>query len=63
VRESITGRTLTTEAEREGHVTRKADLAGVGDHLIEYESDSQARYLVKATVTPRRLVDETGESL
>ncbi len=54
VRESITGKTLGQEFERKGIVSRSADLVGVGDHLIEFESDAQARYLIKVEVVPKR---------
>ncbi len=54
VREAITGRTFLAEAERMDGVTREAQLNGVGDHLIEYASDAQARYVVKVDVVPKR---------
>lgn len=54
VREELSGRTLFGEAERFGAVTREARLDGVGDHLVEIESDAQAQYLVKVDVVSRR---------
>ena len=51
-RVAIPGLTLVDEAERHGVVTREAELVTVGDHLIEFESDGQARYLVKVDVRP-----------
>ncbi len=54
VREAISGRTFLGEAERNGVVFREATLTGKGDHLIELQSDAQARYLVKVDVTPSR---------
>ena len=58
VRHSITGRTFVGEAEKVGWVMREADLSGVGDHLIEYESDARCTYLAKVEVLPTRLKDE-----
>ena len=54
VREAITGRTFLSEAERFDGVTREAQLNGVGDHLIEFSSDAQARYVLKVDVVPKR---------
>jgi hypothetical protein len=53
----VTGRTLVGEAEKTGLSSRKAELSGVGDHLIEVESDSRTRYLMKIDVLPLRLRD------
>lgn len=55
IRVPISGRTFIGEAEKVGWVTREADLAGEGDHLIEFESDARARYLLKVEVLPKRL--------
>ena len=41
-------------------MSRDADLSGVGDHLIEFESDARARYLMKVDVLPLRLKDNPG---
>ncbi len=57
VRVEVTGRTLLGEAAKIGWVNRKAELSGVGDHLIEVESDSRTRYLMKIDVLPLRLRD------
>ena len=54
IREEVSGRTFVGEAQRYESVSREAELDGVGDHLIEFESDAQAEYLVKVDVTPRR---------
>ncbi|MFN0062927.1 MAG: hypothetical protein ACKVPX_10475 [Myxococcaceae bacterium] len=59
-RQEIEGRTFINEMERLGVVTREQELSGIGDHRIEVESDSQARYLLKVRVTPTRLVSEGG---
>lgn len=53
-REAITGRLAVDSMERAGQFTREADVTGVGDHLIEFQSDMQARYVVKVEVTPLR---------
>lgn len=57
VRVEVTGKTLVGENEKTGWVSRKAELSGVGDHLIEVESDSRTRYLMKIDVLPLRLRD------
>ncbi len=54
IREEISGRAFVGDAERQGQVSREATLHGVGDHLIQLESDAQARYLVKVDVEPTR---------
>ena len=53
-RQSVSGRTALDSAEKLGEFTREADLTGVGDHLVEFESDMQARYLLKVEVEPLR---------
>ncbi|MFO0594145.1 MAG: hypothetical protein U0228_02540 [Myxococcaceae bacterium] len=57
IRTEVTGRTLQGESEKIGWVQRKAELSGVGDHLIEVESDARTRYLLKIDVLPLRLRD------
>lgn len=57
IRVELTGRALVGENEKIGWVNRKAELSGVGDHLIEVESDSRTRYLMKIDVLPLRLRD------
>lgn len=57
VRVEVTGKTLLGENEKIGWVTRKAELTGTGDHLIEVESDARTRYLMKIDVLPLRLRD------
>ncbi len=54
IREELSGRAFVGDAERQGWTSREATLQGVGDHLIELESDAQARYLVKVDVEPTR---------
>nr|WP_225936901.1 hypothetical protein [Myxococcus sp. RHSTA-1-4] len=53
-REAADGRTVLDMMEKAGEFTREADVTGVGDHLIEFESDMQARYVVKVDVSPLR---------
>lgn len=57
VREEITGRTLIGESDKLGWVSRKAELSGIGDHLIEVDSDARSLYLMKIDVLPLRLRD------
>jgi hypothetical protein len=59
VRRTLTGRALVGEAENKGWTSREADLSDIGDHLIEFESDARAKYLVKVDVVPLRL-KQTG---
>lgn len=54
IRQEVSGRTFVGEAERFNAVAREAELNAEGDHLIEYESDAQADFLVKVDVTPKR---------
>ncbi|KFE65227.1 hypothetical protein [Hyalangium minutum] len=53
-REAVSGRTALDSAEKFGEFSREADLTGVGDHLIEFTSDMQARYVLKVEVLPLR---------
>jgi hypothetical protein len=54
IREPATGRTVLDFAEKVGEFSREAELTGVGDHLVEVESDLQARYVLKVEVEPLR---------
>jgi hypothetical protein len=54
IRQSLSGRTALELMEKQGELTREADLTGVGDHLIEFSSDMQARYVLKVEVLPQR---------
>lgn len=54
IREPATGRTVLDFAEKVGEFSREAELTGVGDHLVELESDLQARYVLKVEVEPLR---------
>lgn len=56
----VTGKTFVADAERAGEFTREATLSGAGDHLVEFESDAQARYLIKVDVRPTRLKEDEG---
>jgi hypothetical protein len=61
VRRVLSGRSLVGESESKGWVSREADLSDVGDHLIEFESDARAKYLVKVDVLPLRLKTSENE--
>jgi hypothetical protein len=58
IRQALTGKALLGESEKTGIVKREADLSGIGDHLIEYESDARAAYMVKVDVLPTRLKEQ-----
>ncbi|MBI3186022.1 MAG: hypothetical protein HYZ28_28125 [Myxococcales bacterium] len=58
IRQTITGRIFVGEAQKMGWVYREAELSGVGDHLIEFSSDTRADYLAKVEVIPKRIQTE-----
>lgn len=58
IRQAADGRSFVGEANEAGAFTREADLTGVGDHLIEFQSDAQADYALKVDVLPKRLNPE-----
>jgi hypothetical protein len=58
IRESVSGKAFIGENEQVGYVAREADLSGIGDHLISFESDAKASYLFKVDVVPTRLQTE-----
>lgn len=60
VRIPVSGKTFVGESEKKGWVSREADLSGIGDHLIEVESDARTKYLMKIDVLPLRLKDNPG---
>jgi hypothetical protein len=55
VKVSIDGRAFVGESERIGQVDRQVELSGLGDHLIEFKSDGEMEYTIKADVIPKRL--------
>lgn len=55
IRTTISGRSFIGESEKKGFITRSADLSGIGDHLISWESDSRALYIAKIDIVPLRL--------
>jgi hypothetical protein len=55
IREEVIGQTFAGEIESIGAVTREADLSGLGDHLIEFQSDSKADFLLRVEIVPKRL--------
>lgn len=58
---TITGKELIAEHEKVGYIFRRADLTGIGDHLIEYTSDARTKYIAKVDVTPLRIRDQQSE--
>jgi hypothetical protein len=56
---SIGGREFVGESERLGQVDRQVDLSGLGDHLIEFKSDGEMDYTIKADIIPKRLAGGT----
>jgi hypothetical protein len=54
VRQPASGRTVLDFAEKVGEFSREAELTGVGDHLVEIDSDLQGRYVLKVEVEPLR---------
>ena len=53
------GREFLGENDQKGSITRSADLSGIGDHLISWESDARATYAAKIDVLPLRLKGTT----
>ena len=51
----LDGKTFVGESDKTGVFTRSADLSGVGDHLIQFNSDTRASYLFKVDIVPVRL--------
>lgn len=54
VRQSATGQVLVGENDQLGQFVREADLFGVGDHLISFNSDTECHYTLKVEVQARR---------
>lgn len=55
IRASVDGKALVNETEQIGAFIRDADLLGLGDHLVEFQSDAEADYTLKVDVIPKRL--------
>lgn len=53
-RQATAGRTVADSMEKFGAFVREVDVTGVGDHLVEFESDMQARFAMKVDVIPLR---------
>ena len=53
-RRAVAGRTVADAMEKFGAFVQEVDVTGVGDHLVEFESDMQARYVMKVDVIPQR---------
>lgn len=58
---SVSGRSFVGENDKVGYVRREVELTGVGDHLIEYTSDTRALYLMKVDIIPTRLKGTEGQ--
>jgi hypothetical protein len=54
VREVVEGTTFADESQRLGEFIREADLLAEGDHLLEFESDATANFLLKVDIFPKR---------
>ncbi len=54
VRQSATGQVLVGENDQLGEFVREADLFGVGDHLISFDSDTECHYTLKVDVEAKR---------
>ncbi len=59
-REAVNGKALLDEFEKTGVVFRKADLSGVGDHLVTVTSDARSKFMLKIDVAPTRLNGATN---
>lgn len=53
-RQAVAGRTVADSMEKFGAFVQEVDVTGVGDHLVEFESDMQARFVMKVDVIPQR---------
>jgi len=51
----ISGETFLQESQTQGLVYREADLVDVGDHLIQYQSDARANFLLKMDIISKRV--------
>jgi len=54
VQAQVTGKQFADEARQMGEFTREADLTGIGDHLIEFDSDAQAQYTLEVEVVAKQ---------
>ena len=54
VEQVATGIEFADEGERIGEFDRQADLADLGDHLVEITSDAQASYTFEVEVIPKQ---------
>ncbi len=49
----VAGQTVTQESTLTGVFKRSADLQEAGDHLIDFQSGTEATYTMKVDVTPK----------
>lgn len=54
VQAQATGKEFADEARQMGEFTREADLTGIGDHLIEFDSDAQVQYSLEVEVVAKQ---------
>lgn len=59
IRDAVPGEAFVEEAERMGYYRRRAELTGLGDHLIEVTNNGEGDFLVKVDVIPVRF-ETTG---
>ncbi len=55
VRQETTGTVFVGENDQLGEFMREADLFGLGDHLVNFTSDTDCRYTLKVDVEAKRL--------
>ncbi len=60
IRDAVEGKAFVEETERVGYYMRRAELSGLGDHLIEVANNGEADFLVKVDVIPLRLENTMG---
>jgi len=54
VRLTATGQAFVGESDQFGEFVREADLYGIGDHLVSFESDTECIYALKVEINPKR---------
>ena len=54
IQTQVTGQVLLEESQRQGEFIRDGLLQGLGDHLIQVDSDARASYLLKVDILSAR---------
>jgi hypothetical protein len=54
VQYQIPGEEFLAESQAQSQFVRQADLADLGDHLIQFDSDARAQYAVKVDIVSKR---------